>query len=52
LICINESPSRSPQNEDDDGGPAGTLEALRVAIAAALDDPEGRQLGRQASRSI
>jgi hypothetical protein len=36
----------------DHRGLAGTPAALRVAIAAALDDPEGRQLGRQASRRI
>jgi indolepyruvate ferredoxin oxidoreductase beta subunit len=32
----------------DHGGLAGTPEAFRAAIAAALDDPEGRQLERQA----
>ena len=32
----------------DHGGLAGTPEALRAAIAAALDDPEGRQPDRQA----
>ena len=32
----------------DCGGLAGTPEALRAAIADAIDDPEGRQHGRQA----